>query len=121
MIAQLSLAFLLTISSMLPQSGKTNFSGRWQFNEAQSTSEQSTKVIKDIPPALQAKIPYFDVPRFAAPARFYTEPPVVNVKHIGSRLTISAPSWFNEWLGGNNDLIVDGKEKTSTHGGENAL
>src|SRR5262245_50798649 len=104
MTIRLSLAFLISVSSIFFQPGKTNFSGRWQFDEAQSTSNQATRVIKDIPARLQAKIPSHDTPRLAPLPRFFVEPPVVVTKHVGSRLTISAPSWFTDWLGWNTHL-----------------
>jgi hypothetical protein len=49
MTAQFSLAFLLALPGIFPQSVKPNFSGRWQFDEAQSTSES------EIPPATAGK------------------------------------------------------------------
>jgi len=118
MTTQLSLALLLALLGIFPQAGRPNFSGRWQFDEAQSTCEQATKVIKDLPAKLQAKIPNFDLPRLAEPPRFFIKPPIVGVKHLGARLSISAPSWFSAWLGWNSDLSVDGKERTNNRGGE---
>ena len=118
MTAQLSLAFLLALSGIFPQSGRPNFSGRWQFDEAKSTCEQATKVIKDVPARLQAKIPYFDGPRLTEPPRFFIKPPIIVTKHIGASLTISAPPSFKSWLGENSVLLVDDKERTESHGGE---
>ena len=118
MTAQLSLAFLLVLSGIFPQSGRPNFSGRWQFDEAQSTCEQATKVIKDLPAKLQAKIPGIDDHRLMEPPRFFIKPPIIVIKHIGASLSISAPPWFKSWLGYNSALLVDGKERTKSHGGE---
>jgi hypothetical protein len=118
MIAQFSLALLLALSGILPQSGRPNFSGRWQFDEAQSNCEQATKIIKDLPANLQAKIPSFDVPRLAEPPRFFIKPPIVVTKHIGASLSISAPPWFKHWLGENSVLVVDDKERIKNYGGE---
>jgi len=118
MIAQFSLALLLALSGILPQSGRPNFSGRWQFDEAQSTFEKATKVIKDLPANLQAKIPSFDVPRLAEPPRFFIKPPTVVTKHIGASLSISAPPWFKSWLGEHSVLLVDDKERIKSYGGE---
>jgi hypothetical protein len=120
MTTQLSLALLLALSSVLVQSGRPNFSGRWQFDEAKSTFEQTTKVIKDLPDRLRAKIPGIDGPRLEAPPRFFIKPPIVVTKHVGARLSISAPLWFRDWLDGNSVLFVDGKERTSNRGGESA-
>jgi hypothetical protein len=121
MTTQLSLSFLLALSSVLVQPVRLNFSGRWQFDEARSTSEQATKVIKDLPATLQAKIPGFDVPRLAVPTRFYIKAPVVVTKHVGARLSISAPIWFRYWLDGNRVLFVDGKERTDNRDGESTF
>jgi len=118
MTAQLSLALLLALSGILPQSGRPNFSGRWQFDEAQSTFEKATKVIKDLPANLQAKIPSFDVPRLAEPPRFFIKPPIVVTKHIGASLSISAPPWFKSWLGEHSVLLVDDKERIKSYGWE---
>jgi hypothetical protein len=118
MTAQLSLAFLLALSGILPQSGKPNFSGRWQFDETQSRYEQGTKVIKDLPSNLQAKIPSFDVPRLAEPPRLFIKPPIVVTNRIGASLSISAPPWFKSWLGENSVLLVDDKERTESYRGE---
>jgi hypothetical protein len=118
MTAQLSLTFLIAISSIIPQSGRPNFSGSWQFDEAKSTCEQSTKVIKDLPVKLQAKIPGFDVPRLLEPPRFFVKTPIIVTKHIGASISISAPHWFKSWLGENNLLLVDDKERTKSFGGE---
>src|SRR5262245_3216193 len=117
MTTQFSLAFLLALASVLVQPGRPNFSGRWQFDEARSTSEQATKVIKDLPARLQAKIPGIDGPRLAAHPRFYIKPPIVVTKHVGARLSISAPPWFTGWLDGNSVLVVDGKERTNSRDG----
>jgi hypothetical protein len=121
MTTQLSLAFLLALSSVLAQPGRPNFSGRWQFDEARSTYEQATRVIKDLPARLQAKIPGIGVPRLAAPTRFYIKPPIVVTKHVGARLSISAPSWFRAWLDGNSVLFVDGKERNDNRSGISAF
>jgi hypothetical protein len=118
MTTQLPLAFLLAFSSVLVQQGRPNFSGRWQFDEARSTSEQSTKVIKDLPASLQAKIPGLDGPRLSAHPRFYIKPPIVVTKHVGARLSISFPASFTAWLDGNDVLLVDGKERTKSYGGD---
>jgi len=118
MTIQLSLAFLLAFSIILPQSGKPKFSGRWEFDEAKSTCEQATKVIKDLPARLTAKIPGYDAQRLLEAPRFYIKPPIVVIKHVGPRLSISAPSTFWSWLIVNDVLLLDGKERTESYGSD---
>lgn len=94
----------------------TDFSGKWQFDEARSTYNLTTTVIKDLPETLKAKIPNNDVPRLAGVPRYFSEPPVVMIKPSGNRLTISAPQWFKGWIPYDKVFLIDGKEREEKAG-----
>ena len=107
-----TLLFLVILGSFTQTKEKvTDFSGNWQFDEARSTYNLTTTVIKDLPEALKAKIPDQDVPRLAGVPRYFSQPPVLTIKSSGNRLTISAPQWFNGWIPYNKVFLIDGKEK----------
>jgi hypothetical protein len=66
---------------------------------------------------LKAKIPNHDVPRLAEPLRFFNEPPTIIIRHVGNKLSISAPDWFKGWIPWEKVLLIDGKEKIQSLGG----
>src|ERR671922_3059603 len=106
---------LLFLAFIVPFTGTkdkiTTFSGKWQSDEAHSSYNLTTKVIKDLPDRLKVKIPNYDVPRLAGIPRYFTTPPILVIKVVGGRLTTSAPQWFTGWIPFDTEFLVDGKQR----------
>lgn len=94
----------------------TTFSGKWQFDEAHSSYNLTTKVIKDLPDHLKVKIPNYDVPRLAGVPRYFSTSPILVINVVGGRLTISAPQWFTGWIPYDAEFLVDGKQREKNVG-----
>ena len=111
---------LLFLAFIVPFTGTkdkiTTFSGKWQFDEAHSSYNLTTKVIKDLPDRLKVKIPNYDVPRLAGIPRYFTTPPILVIKVVGGRLTTSAPQWFTGWIPFDTEFLVDGKQREKNVG-----
>ena len=89
----------------------TTFSGKWQFDEAHSSYNLTTKVIKDLPDQLKVKIPNYDVPRLLGVPRYFSTPPTLVIKVVGGRLTTSAPEWFYGWIPFRAEFLIDGNRE----------
>jgi hypothetical protein len=112
-----ALLFLAFIVPFTRTEGKiTAFAGKWQFDEAHSSYNLTTKVIKDLPDHLKAKIPNYDVPRLAALPRYFSTPPILVIKVVRGRLTTSAPQWFTGWIPYDAEFLLDGKEREKNDG-----
>jgi hypothetical protein len=111
---------LLFLAFLVPFTGTegkiTTFSGKWQFDEAHSSYNLTTKVIKDLPDHLKMKIPNYDVPRLAGIPRYFSTSPILVIKVVGGRLTISAPQWFTGWIPFDAEFLVDGKQREKNVG-----
>lgn len=106
---------LLFLTLIIPFTGTKDkiisYSGKWQFDEPRSSYTLTTKVIKDLPDRSKVKIPNYDVPRLAAVPSYFTTPPIIVIKVVGSRLTTSTPKWFTGWIPYEAELLVDGKQR----------